>query len=252
MTDEIYINSGEATRIYDMVFVATGDRPDPLDRLTAIGLPTAEQPVHNTVYGLKDPDYAYGTVSSPPRPITPHGATSDVHDATANLIEVGTTGSGGTIETAFNELRDRKGWMVEFRETSIPSWTTTDTVGVAEGAGRLWIGEKSLARPVIFGGVVYVTTYIPANPSMTSAACEPNEGLGRVYGLNYLDAKIAIDLNGDGTSERYTDLGGGIPSELVTVIREDGTTGLVGSSGGATKVGVKKISGQERTYWFQE
>jgi hypothetical protein len=87
---------------------------------------------------------------------------------------------------------------------------------------------------------------------MTSALCEPNEGLGRVYGLNYLDAKIAIDLDGDGSRERSIDLGGGIPSELVTVIREDGTTGLVGSSGGAAKVEVEDVAGQERTFWYQE
>lgn len=252
VTDTVYIYGSEANRNYDMVFVSTGDRPDPLDRLTAIGLPTTEQPVHNTVYGLKDPDFAYGTVASPPRPITPHGATSDVHDATANLVQVGTIGSGGEQETAFGEIRDRKGWMVNFKESSIPSWTTSDLVGIAEGAGRVWIGEKSLARPVIFGGVIYVSTFTPANPSMVGAACEPNEGLGRIYGLNYLDAKIVIDLDGDGSNERYIDLGGGIPSELVTVIREDGTTGLVGSSGGAATVGVADIGGQERTFWYQE
>ncbi|MCG6975068.1 MAG: hypothetical protein LJE56_01525 [Acidiferrobacterales bacterium] len=256
VTDTVYVNGGEPQRIYDMVFIVTGDRADPLDRLTSIGLGAGneEQPVHNAVYGLKEPNFAYGTVASPPRPITPHGATSDVHDATANLIETGTVGVGGEQETAFNELRDRKGWMVYFEEASIPSWTTSpyDLIFVNEGAGRTFIGEKSLARPVIFGGVVYVTTYTPPNPDMTSALCEPNEGLGRVYGLNYLDAKVAIDLDGDGTTERSIDLGGGIPSELVTVIRDDGTTGLVGSSGGAAKVEVEDVGGQQRTFWYQE
>ena len=251
VTDNVYINGGEPERQYDMVFIATGDRADPLDRLTSLGLTNPEQPVHNAVYGLKDPNFAYGTTTSPPRPITPHGATSDVHDATANLIE---TGTAAQKTAAANELRDRKGWMVYFEESSIPSWTTdpTDAIFQNEGAGRRFIGEKSLARPVIFGGVVYVTTFTPPNPDMTSALCEPNEGLGRVYGLNYLDAKIAIDLDGDGTKERSIDLGGGIPSELVTVIREDGTTGLVGSSGGAAKVEVEDVAGQERTFWYQE
>jgi type IV pilus assembly protein PilY1 len=251
VTDNVYVNGGEPERQYDMVFVATGDRPDPLDRLTSLGLANPEQPVHNAVYGLKEPNYAYGTVASPPRPITPHGATSDVHDATANLIE---TGTAAQKTTAANELRDRKGWMVYFKEATAPSWTTdpTDPIFQNEGTGREFIGEKSLARPVIFGGVVYVTTFTPPNAGMTSALCEPNEGLGRVYGLNYLDAKIAIDLDGDGSRERSIDLGGGIPSELVTVIREDGTTGLVGSSGGAAKVEVEDVAGQERTFWYQE
>ena len=249
VTDTTYISGGESERLYDMVFVSTGDRPDPLDRLTSEGLSPTEHPVHNAVYGLKEPNYTFGTVASPPRPITPHGATSDVHDATANLVENGTTAEQ---TTAANELRDRKGWMVSFKESSNPAWTATDDIGLAEGGGRPWIGEKSLARPVIFGGVVYVTTFTPANPGTTTATCEPNEGQGKIYGLNYLDAKIAIDLDGDGTKERSIGLGGGIPSELVTVIREDGTTGLVGSSGGAVKVEVENIGGQERTFWYQE
>jgi type IV pilus assembly protein PilY1 len=246
ITDSTYVLGGEPAREYDMVFVVSGDRPDPLDRLTNTALSPKEEPVHNAVYAFRDPNFGFGPLASVPKPIV----ASELHDATDNAIE---SADAATKAAAFTELRDGKGWMMFFKEATNPAWTATDPVGVAQGGStRPWIGEKSLARPVLFGGVVYVTTFTPANPSMTGSACEPNEGLGRVYGLNYLDAAVVIDLDGDGTAERSMDLGGGIPSELVTVIREDGTTGLVGSSGGATQVGVEDLGGQQRTFWYQE
>ncbi|KPJ93369.1 MAG: hypothetical protein AMJ55_08140, partial [Gammaproteobacteria bacterium SG8_15] len=180
VSDTTYVLGGEAERVYDMVFVTTGDRPDPLDRLTKTALSPAQIPVHNAVFAFRDTNCP---LPSAPKPIV----NSELHNATDNAIESTDT---GVKADAFTELRDGKGWMVEFKEATSPGWTddADDEVGIL----RPWIGEKSLARPVLFGGVVYVTTYTPANKSMTGSACEPNEGLGKVYGLNYLDASIVI------------------------------------------------------------
>jgi len=62
----------------------------------------------------------------------------------------------------------------------------------------------------------------------------PAEGTARLYALNYLSGAGVTDLNGDGTIDRYVSIGGGIPSEVVVVIREGGVSGLIGTSGGAS------------------
>ena len=98
------------------------------------------------------------------------------------------------------------------------------------GLSTTWIGEKGLAKTVIFNGTLYATTYIPANDSTAVATCAAAEGEGRYYAVNYLDGTPAFDLNGDGTTDtndRSAVVGGGVPSEPVIVIREGGVSGLV-------------------------
>ena len=96
------------------------------------------------------------------------------------------------------------------------------------------------------------TTFTPANADTATSTCSPNEGLAKVYAFNALDAGIVADLNDDGTMDRSLEVGGGIPSELVTVIREDGTVGLVGASGGGQKVNVNNDGALKRTYWVED
>jgi type IV pilus assembly protein PilY1 len=96
---------------------------------------------------------------------------------------------------------------------------------------------------------------VPANQQTATATCDPNEGLGRFYGLNYLNATAAYDFDQDGnytTADRAYTVGGGIPSDPVIVIREGGTTGLVGTSGGAAKPPIDGKLPRFKTYWRQE
>ena len=148
---------------------------------------------------------------------------------------------------AKNDLTAAKGWYVNLEEATAPAWTSLDAIG-----SRTWIGEKALARTVILSGVVYVTTFTPANQDTASSTCSPNEGQAKVYAFNALDAGITVDMDGDGTAERSLVVGGGIPSELVTVIREDGTVGLVGASGGGQKINVNNDGALKRTYWVED
>ncbi len=82
--------------------------------------------------------------------------------------------------------------------------------------------------------------------------CQANEGEGRYYELNYLTGTPAYDLNGDGMLDRYAIAGGGIPSEVIIVIRDGGVTGLVGTSGGAKQVNPGGGQDRYKTFWWDE
>jgi type IV pilus assembly protein PilY1 len=233
--DQTYVSSGYVD--YDLVTVGTGDRADPLDKLTSS---LTEVPVHNRVYAIRDYNIAYG----PPTTIPVAYQDSDLYDATSNDVQNTNTAVSGP---AISALTASKGWYINLKEASDPAWTALDAIG-----SRPWIGEKALARTVILAGVVYATTFTPANANTATSTCSPNEGEAKVYALNALDAGIVVDMNGDGTADRSLKVGGGIPSELVTVIREDGTVGLVGASGGGQKINVNNDGSLKRTYWVED
>ena len=100
--------------------------------------------------------------------------------------------------------------------------------------------------------MIYVTTFVPANDSTAQTTCQANEGEGRYYALDYLSGAGVYDLNNDGAIERSATVGGGIPSEVIVVIRDNGVTGLVGVSGGATQTKVKSKVTIFKSYWYEE
>lgn len=215
---------------YDLVTIASGDREDPLDKLT--GAISGSGPVHNRLYAFRDYTTATGPVSTAPSIIT----DSNLYDATANKL--GTlTGTDLTNEINTN-VKDSKGWYLNFQES-----------------GPSWIGEKGLAKTTIFGGVVFATTFVPSTDdgSQSSSTCAPlAEGIGRVYAVNYLTAAPVYDYDGDNSIERSMKVGGGIPSETVIVIREGGVTTLIGTSGGAASPDIKLNMPRYQTYWYEE
>jgi type IV pilus assembly protein PilY1 len=227
---------------YDLVTIGSGDREDPLDLLTST--PTADYPVKNRIYAFRDYDYQSGAPASmlaatptTPSPLSEFG----MYDATANLL-----GSSDTTvkQAAIDDIKTSKGWYIDLVEPS--------AVTLLNGLDSTWAGEKALAKTLVFGGVLYVTTFLPANQDSVAAACTPNEGEARAYAINYLTAEPVYDQNGDGTLDRFVSIGGGIPSEVVIVIRDGGVTGLVGTSGGAAGVTVDSELPRYRTYWYDE
>lgn len=227
VTDSNFSN----TKDYDLVFLGSGDREDPLDKLTVGATPSG--PVRNRLYALRDYTIATGPMTTFPATIT----HTDMHDATPNVLQ-STSNSG--YATALAELKASKGWYIDLSNTSSP----------------IWAGEKNLSKPVVFAGAVYFTTYVPANSATASLTCAKDEGLGNLYALNILNGAATYDYSGNGslaTVDRHVSVGGGIPSELVVVIRESGVTGLIGTSGGAAKpAGLPKDMPRARTYWTEE
>ena len=86
-------------------------------------------------------------------------------------------------------------------------------------------GEKSLAENTVFYRTIYYTTFTPNNDP-----CLPG-GMGKIYALNYKTGAAVIDFDGGGTLDRSTEIGGGIPSKVVTVMTDTGGTKLFISVG---------------------
>lgn len=219
------------TAAYDLLIIGSGDREDPLDRLTTSTTPIG--PVHNRLYAIRDYNIALGPPASVPTPIG-HG---DLHDATLNALQ-DKTGAG--YSAALTDIRGKKGWFVDLVNNASPTW----------------VGEKALAKAAVFAGTAYFTTYVPANSATAATTCAKDEGLGRLYALNVLNATAVYDYENDGdidSADRADDVGGGIPSELVIIIRESGVSGLIGTSGGAAKPsGLPTKLPRVRTYWQED
>ena len=222
---------------YDLVTIGSGDREDPLDLLTSNLVP-AQEAVHNRIYAFRDYDYKTGAPVSPATTLT----DASLYDATANKLG---TLTGAALQTEIDtNVKTSKGWYIDLMESS--------AVTLTNGLTTKWVGEKVLAKTVIYNGVLFATTFIPANNSTALNTCQANEGEGRYYELNYLPGTPAYDLNGDGTLDRYAIAGGGIPSEVIIVIRDGGVTGLVGTSGGAKQVNPGKGTDRYKTFWWDE
>lgn len=233
-----------ATADYDLVAIESGDREDPLDKLTQA---LSVDPVHNRIYAFRDYNYRFGAPSPTPAVLT----ESDLYNSTTNELQ---DPSGPGYAAALTAIAAADGWYVELKETTAPNW----------------VGEKGLAEITVFSGVLYATTYIPPSGAVVApGTCPPPaEGTARLYGLNYLSGAGVVDLDNSGYGiDRYVEVGGGIPSGMVVIIREGGATGLVGTSGGGAygsggsggdcngaqgKFCVKNSSGTVPTFWYDE
>lgn len=88
-------------------------------------------------------------------------------------------------------------------------------------------GEKVLAEPTVFGGVIYFTTYTPATDSDPCSQA----GTGTLYGLNYMTGEGIFASGG-----RSKDLGAGIPSAPIISLKPGGVASAdlyVTQSGGS-------------------
>jgi len=231
--DTVYSTSED----YDLVTIGSGDREDPLDLLTTNLTPVAEA-VHNRIYAFRDYDYKSGAPTTTPSALT----DASLYDATANKLG---TLTGAALQTEIdNNVKSSKGWYFDLKEAN--------SVALTNGLTTTWVGEKVLAKTLIFNGVLFFTTFIPANDSTAANTCQANEGEGRYYEVNLLTGAPMYDLTGDTTLDRFGIAGGGIPSEVIVVIRDGGVTGLVGTSGGAKQVDPGSPDSRKRTYWYDE
>jgi Tfp pilus tip-associated adhesin PilY1 len=125
----------------------------------------------------------------------------------------------GSTQT-FTELNTKDGWYV-----------------ILGGAG-----EKVLANPTVFGGVVYFTTYTPESGG--GDPCE-QAGTSQLYGLSYMD--------GAGTfigGNRSSYLGKGISSApLISAGSEAGKGSMFGSASGGASAGGTLWKGPPTLSW---
>lgn len=216
---------------YDLVLIASGDRAKPLEKV-----------VHNRAYALRDYNYSSKFDESNQTdvlyPLT-HGGDgdgdgdADFFDATDNSIQVG---SDAEQVAATTSLRESDGWFIDLSD------------------GGAFVGEKALASPIVLAGIMFFTTYIPI---AADDPCAPNVGIGRLFGINALNASAAFqEWGGDSdafeTGDRIYDLGGGIPSAAVPIFQKAGITLLVGGGGGATSVNPNISLPRVKTFWAQD
>ena len=102
-------------------------------------------------------------------------------------------------------------------------------------------GEKILADPTVFGGVVYFTTY---TPSAGSDPCEQG-GTANLYGVNYTTGGGVIP-QADGTTGRSKGIGSGIPSAPVISMKPSGGSNtpdlyVTTSGGGGTSASTQRV-----------
>jgi type IV pilus assembly protein PilY1 len=225
---------------YDLVTIASGNREDPLDLLTTNQVPTQEA-VHNRIYAFREYNTKYGTPAATPTLITDNTSGGNLYDATANNLG---TLTGAALATEIATFRARMGFFINLKETT--------AITLPNGLTTTWVGEKSLARTSIFAGVLYATTFTPANDAAALTSCSASEGTARVYGVNALTGSPVFDFDGDGTLDRSFKAGGGIPSGVVIVLREGGATGLVGTSGGAAGTRVRQPGEKNKSFWYNQ
>jgi len=126
------------------------------------------------------------------------------------------TGSGGTIFGMKDNDRSTTYAIANLKNIS----TAGQTYGTAETADGYYInlpgtGEKMLADPTVFGGVVYFTTYTPP----TGGDMCMQGGTASLYAINYTSGNGAF-----GGSARSMSLGAGIASSPMISMKPGGST----------------------------
>ncbi len=221
---QVLDNQYSSTARFDLIAIASGNRPQPLNK-----------DVHDMLFALRDFNVG-GPIAAGFTPLT---ISSDLYDATSNLVQ--TLTSGTVAHTAqVNLLKAASGWYLQFKEDA--------------ASPNDYIGEKGLSRPIALAGTLFLTTYLPDSQA---AGCQAAEGSGRLYGLNILTAgAVYHDWDGNSgdltTGDRTYTLGSGIPSDAVPIFQKQGVQLLVGTSGGATTVDPDIDLPRERTYWFEQ
>jgi type IV pilus assembly protein PilY1 len=202
---------------FDLVVIGTGQAGHPLD-LT----------VHNAIYAVKDSNVAPLVAGTNLTAIDPTQLT----DLTDNPLQRSATGNppaGTTVDTTLAALKTSKGWFIKLKE------------GLSDDAANPagWIGEKSYSQPVVVGGKLFYTTFIPPTISdMQNAAnpniCKPALGRGRIYARDLLTgSSIFKDWNTKDSTKNpdntaaltkddvYREDNGPPPSEIGLGIRPD-------------------------------
>lgn len=208
----------DLTHAFDTLLIGSGDREHPFDTT-----------VQNRYYMIKDDHGLTATPATITEAATNSSTvtSSQLYDATQDLVQVGTAAQQATATAALNAAA---GWYV-----------------------RLSAGEKVIDGSITLNGSVFFGTNTPT--AVAANACVGNLGEARLYALNYLTAASTIDRNRDGNfslADRYqVRAGGGFPPTPVPVsVILDGKDYQAAISGTQvmTAPGVQ-LNRRFKTYW---
>ena len=236
---------------YDLVLMGTGNRPDPL-----------AETVHDNFYGFRDTliganelgdgdgDHVSGDGDGYPN-------TDDKPFTHENLVNVTQKGLGELDKDA---VAKANGYFFSFAEAN---------------SGRA--GEKMLSRPLTAAGSVVFTTFDPVaqkNQNQTQnttqnqtnqgnqtaaqakgndpCSAAPNIGTARAYHMDILTAEppeISEVAKGRGARRFRSEIGSGIPSDVIPVFTGNGVVGLAQADGVGKNLGQLSQQAPERAYW---
>jgi type IV pilus assembly protein PilY1 len=167
-------------------------------------------------------------------------AESDLVDVTSNQIQLGT---GEQKTQAKAQLESGKGWFIRLENP----------------------GEKVVATPRVYAGVVYLTTYTPSEGAGTTSgdpcAASTARGVARLYAMDYktgaavhyFSNEAETDASGNsvilGKKDRSIAIGTAIPSAPVIAILGGGARIFIGVEGGIVSLPTIASQDMHRFYW---
>ena len=129
-------------------------------------------------------------------------------------------------------------------------------------------GEKVVSSPLVFGGMVFFTTFVPVVTSSDEDLCGMSGvGEGRLYAVDYLTGEAIEELNfykgndvmedGEVTvvideRDRSMSLGSGIPTAPTLAVTSSGPVLLVGTSDGVQIIPIPLGFHATKYFWLQE
>jgi len=201
------------------IFYAPDGVKEPFGEIIFFGTGDRADPgetgVVNRMYSIKNDWEASGTFTT----IT----ESDLVDVTDDLIQMGTAAQ--KIQASL-DLAASRGWYIQLEN----------------------MGEKVVASPTVFAGVVYFTTYTPASEGggdpEDPCGAPTARGTARLYAVDYLTGGSVHDYSCDtetdadgniverGKDDRSKIIGTAIPTAPVIAVREGGPKIYIGIEGG--------------------
>jgi len=201
------------------IFYAPDGVKEPFGEIVFFGTGDRADPgetgVVNRMYSIKNDWEASDTFTT----IT----ESDLVDVTDDLLQMGTAAQ--KIQQSL-DLAASSGWYIRLENT----------------------GEKVVASPTVFAGVVYFTTYTPASEGggdpEDPCGAPTARGTARLYAVNYLTGGAVHDYSSDtetdadgniverGKDDRSKIIGTAIPTAPIIAVREGGPKIYIGIEGG--------------------
>jgi len=187
-----------------------------------------ETMVVNRIYAVKNDWSSSATLTD-----------ADLVDVTADLIQLGTDTEKASIQTA---LDNAGGWYIRLENP----------------------GEKVVAAPRVYGGVVYFTTYTPSagTEAVVGDPCAVStvRGVGRLYAVDYKTGGSVLELSSEvesnptvalGKKDRSVAIGTAIPSAPVIAILAGGARIFIGVEGGIASLPTVATPDMHTYYWTQ-
>jgi len=138
---------------------------------------------------------------------------SNLVNVTQDWLQEGTSTQ---IAWTLNQLETQQGWFIELNQN---------------------LGEKCLSNSVLFYGTIYYTTFTPIFGDK-SDPCFLDEGMARIYALDYKTGNAVFNLDSLGTlndlarSDRSAVIGTSIPSGVIITFLGGTSVAYAGVGGG--------------------